>query len=118
MGLIGIIGAGRVRACDVRDRALQLFWWAYPNDRHHIFYLFVGFLDRRRAPERLGRPDHVDGQQFSAYWHVLGVGIIVFACIFVPDHHQSAGYVFGQTINNSGFGGHTLGRLALLHGVR
>ena len=33
----------------------------------------------------------------SAYWHVIGVLIIVFACIIVPDHHQSASYVFGQT---------------------
>ena len=39
----------------------------------------------------------------SAYWHVIGVLIIVFACIFVPDHHQSVCYVFTQTINNSGF---------------
>ena len=45
----------------------------------------------------------------SAFWHVAGVLIIVFACIFVPDHHQSASYVFGQTINNSGFGGHSFG---------
>lgn len=42
----------------------------------------------------------------SAYWHVIGVLIIVFALIFVPSHHQSAGYVFGQTVNNSGFSGH------------
>ncbi len=41
----------------------------------------------------------------SAYWHVIGVLIIVFACIFVPSHHQSASYVFTQTINNSGFRG-------------
>ena len=40
---------------------------------------------------------------------MIGVLIIVFACIFVPSHHQSAGYVFGQTINNSGFGGHSWG---------
>jgi amino acid transporter len=26
--------------------------------------------------------------------------------IFVPDHHQSAGFVFGHTINASGFSGH------------
>src|SRR5262249_30314407 len=36
---------------------------------------------------------------------IAGVAIIVIALIVVPDHHQSAGYVFGQTINNSGFHG-------------
>ncbi len=29
----------------------------------------------------------------SAYWHMIGVLIIVIVLIFVPDHHQSAVYV-------------------------
>src|SRR5262249_10331945 len=37
------------------------------------------------------------------------VVFIVGVLIFVPDHHRSAGYVFGQTINNTGFGGGTTG---------
>ena len=45
----------------------------------------------------------------SAYWHMVGVLIIVFALIIVPSHHQSVGYVFGQTVNNSGFSGHGWG---------
>ena len=40
----------------------------------------------------------------SAYWHMAGVVVIVLVLLFVPDHHQSLGYVFGETINNSGFG--------------
>jgi amino acid transporter len=40
----------------------------------------------------------------SVWWHVLGVLIIVAVLIIVPDHHQSAGTVFGHTINASGFG--------------
>jgi amino acid transporter len=31
--------------------------------------------------------------------------VIVFILGIVPDHHRSISYVFGQTINNSGFGG-------------
>ena len=42
---------------------------------------------------------------FSAWWHMVGVLFIVVVLAFVPDHHRSVGYVFGQTINNSGFGG-------------
>src|SRR3954471_16476624 len=41
----------------------------------------------------------------SAWWHMAGVLVIVAILIVVPDHHQSAGYVFGETINNSGFSG-------------
>ena len=42
----------------------------------------------------------------SAWWHMAGVAVIVLVLIIVPDHHQSASYVFTKTINNSGFSGH------------
>ena len=41
----------------------------------------------------------------SAYWHMVGVAIIVFVLIIVPDQHQSLSYVFTETVNNSGYGG-------------
>jgi amino acid transporter len=41
----------------------------------------------------------------SAWWHMVGVIVVVFVCGIVPDHHKSVAYVFGQTINNTGFGG-------------
>jgi amino acid transporter len=40
---------------------------------------------------------------FSAWWHMIGVLIIVAVLIALPDNHQSIGFVFGETINNSGF---------------
>ena len=45
----------------------------------------------------------------SAWWHMIGVAVIVIVMIVVPDHHKSFGYVFGHTINNSGFSGHNFG---------
>jgi hypothetical protein len=41
----------------------------------------------------------------SAYWHIIGVVIIVGALILIPDNHQSFSYVFTETINETGFGG-------------
>jgi amino acid transporter len=38
----------------------------------------------------------------SVGWHLLGVAIIIALLIFVPDDHQSASFVFGERINNSG----------------
>ena len=38
---------------------------------------------------------------------MAGVAFIVLVLIVVPDKHQSLGYVFGETINNSGFSRHT-----------
>ena len=40
----------------------------------------------------------------SAWWHMVGVVVIVGVLIVVPDHHQSLSYVFTETVNNSGFG--------------
>ncbi len=41
----------------------------------------------------------------SAWWHVVGVGVIVVVLAVVPDHHYSIGKVFTQTVNNSGLHG-------------
>ncbi len=44
----------------------------------------------------------------SVGWHLLGVAVIIAILVFVPDHHQSASWVFGHRINNNGaFGGST-----------
>jgi amino acid transporter len=40
----------------------------------------------------------------SVFWHVVGVAVIIAILVFVPDRHQSANFVFTDTINNSGFG--------------
>jgi amino acid transporter len=42
---------------------------------------------------------------FSAWWHMAGVVVIVGVLIFVPTHHQSVSFVFTKTINASGFQG-------------
>ena len=41
----------------------------------------------------------------SVGWHVLGVLVIIALVAFVPSHHQSASFVFGNRINNTGFHG-------------
>lgn len=47
----------------------------------------------------------------SVGWHVVGVAIVIALLIFVPDHHQDAGFVFGNKINNTGFDGGSTGSL-------
>jgi amino acid permease (GABA permease) len=39
----------------------------------------------------------------SVWWHVIGVLVIVGALIIVPDRHQSASFVFGHFVNNTGW---------------
>ena len=45
----------------------------------------------------------------SVGWHLVGVAVIIAILIFVPDHHQSASFVFGHRINNNGFFGGSTG---------
>ncbi len=47
----------------------------------------------------------------SAWWHMIGVLVVVGVLIVVPDTHASASFVFTETINNSGFGGTGFGEL-------
>ena len=39
----------------------------------------------------------------SVWWHILGVLIIVGVLAFAPSHHQSACFVFGHFVNNTGW---------------
>jgi amino acid transporter len=41
----------------------------------------------------------------SVGWHIVGVAVIIALLVFVPDHHQSASFVFGHRLNNNGFFG-------------
>ncbi|HEX6359892.1 amino acid permease [Actinophytocola sp.] len=51
----------------------------------------------------------------SVWWHVAGVLVIVGVLAFVPDNHQSASFVFGEFVNNTGWGsGLYVGLLGLL----
>jgi amino acid transporter len=39
----------------------------------------------------------------SVWWHVAGVAVIIAILVFGPENHQDFSFVFGETINNSGF---------------
>jgi amino acid permease (GABA permease) len=43
--------------------------------------------------------------KISVWWHVAGVTVIVGVLAFVPDRHQSPGFVFGEFVNNTGWTG-------------
>ena len=111
IGLIGIIGAVGYGLAIFATALLNLLWSLHERPATHLLRLrgrpvcaaLVNVFDVRIT-------SHLNA--VSAYWHLLGVAIIVLALIFVPDHHQSAGYVFGKTINASGFSGHGFSSIA------
>jgi amino acid transporter len=83
---------------------------------HHQFVLFLLILLLYTgvnifADQLLGLFNNI-----SVWWHVLGVALIIGVLVFVPDHHQNAGFVFGHTYNNSAFhGGATHGAFFWLY---
>jgi amino acid transporter len=89
--------------------ALLNFWFNYPNTREWTL-LTYGIVMLVAVTLNLFKV-HLTAllNTVSAYWHMIGVVFIVLVLIVVPDHHKSLGYVFGHTINNSGFGGHNFG---------
>jgi amino acid permease (GABA permease) len=40
----------------------------------------------------------------SVWWHIVGVLVIVGALVIFPSQHQSASFVFGSFVNNTGWG--------------
>ena len=67
-----------------------------------VFYTLVNiFADRGLALMN----------NISVGWHILGVAIIVGILVIVPDDHQSASFVFGERINNSGLHDGSTGNL-------
>src|SRR5436305_3091364 len=91
--------------CAFFSTALLNLLFNYPNSFGWIFFLYglimlgAGLINMFKVPITAAL------NTFSAWWHMVGVLVIVGILIAVPDHHRSVGYVFGQTINNSGFSG-------------
>ena len=53
----------------------------------------------------------------SAWWHLVGVAVIVAVLAIVPDHHLSLGAVFTQTANATGWTGPAAGAYTFLLGL-
>jgi amino acid transporter len=89
--------------------ALLNFWFSYPNTKEWTLLIY-GIVMLIAVVINLFKVWITALlNTVSAYWHMIGVVFIVLVLIVVPDHHKSFGYVFGHTINNSGFGGHNFG---------
>jgi amino acid transporter len=91
--------------------ALLDFWFDYPNTREWtlLTYAIVMALAVLLNMANVRITSMLN--TVSAYWHMAGVAFIVIVLIIVPNDHQSLGYVFTETINNSGFQGGNFGNI-------
>src|SRR5205085_11401694 len=92
-------------AATFTDALLQLLWpGTFHGTQHEIVAVYAVILALHALMNIFSVRLVALLNDVSVWWHVAGVLIIVGFLIFKPDHHQSFGYVFGHTINNSGFG--------------
>ena len=73
---------------------------------HHTFVLFFLILLLHALVNIFSSPLVAALTRVSAWWHVIGVMVIIVILIAVPSHHQSFSFVFGHRINLSGFSSH------------
>jgi amino acid transporter len=84
--------------------ALANLWFNYSNDSHHVMYVYAAILILHALLNIFGVRLVAMLNWVSAYWHVIGVAVIVIVLIVVPNSHQSVSWVFSKTVNNAGFG--------------
>ena len=113
IGLIGIVASVDYVLAFFLSQLFGLWgWdWGFVNwaDKQHIiqeiFWLYAVLLVLHAMINIFSHRLISLFTSISVWWHVLGAAIILGILIFVPDHHQSASFVFTQKINNSGFAG-------------
>jgi amino acid permease (GABA permease) len=83
---------------------LDLQGWFSAAEHWHTILLFGIILVLHAALNTFGVKLVALLNDISVWWHIIGVAVIVLFLAFLPDHHQSAGYVFGHFVNNTGWG--------------
>jgi amino acid transporter len=115
IGLVGIVAGVGYGAAIFLNAVLSIYGvkigsidFATSNTSailHHQFVLFLIILVVYTAINIFADPLLALFNNISVGWHVLGVLVILGVLIFVPDHHQDAGFVFGHKNNLTGFHG-------------
>src|SRR5215470_2465652 len=112
VGLVGVVASVDYGCAQFLNATLSLYGlnlgFANWGDTAHImsetFLLFALILLLHALINIFSSPLVALFNNISVFWHVAGVAAIVLVLAFAPAHHQSFSFVFGHTINNSGFG--------------
>jgi amino acid transporter len=87
--------------------ALLNYWFDYPNTKEYVYLAYAVVLLIALCLNLLKVSFTAMLNTISAYWHMIGVGVIVAVLLLVPDDHRSLGSVFTDTVNATGWGGGT-----------
>jgi amino acid transporter len=112
VGLLGIVasvayGAAAFLAPLLGLYGVNVLGMDFTDTKHVItetFALFLVILVVVTAINIFSSPLLGLFNNISVGWHVVGVAVVILILFLVPSHHQSASWVFGHRINNTGFG--------------
>ena len=110
VGLVGIVASVAYGAAFFLYSTLALYgveflgmdFAAGDNILGDTFVLFLVILAFVTLLNIFGHKALATLNNISVGWHVIGTAIVIALLVFVPDDHQSASFVFGERINNSG----------------
>jgi amino acid transporter len=88
---------------------------SYGNTPRWVLFTYALILLAAGLVNMLKVPITAMLNAISAWWHMVGVLVVVGILIVVPDNHKSVGYVFGETLNNTGFSGSNLGDIVFVY---
>jgi amino acid transporter len=104
IGQISVTAAIDYGAATFTTALLNLWFPAVGTDTPTIFIVFTAIIALHIALNLLNINLLALLNTISAWWHMVGVVVVVAVLAVVPEH-QSVGFVFTQTIDNSGFTG-------------
>ncbi len=110
VGLVGIVasvgyGAAFFLWATLNLYGLDIFGIDFGDGKHILgetWFLFVLIMIFYTLVNIFGDRFLALMNNVSVGWHLLGVAVIIALLVFIPDDHQSASFVFGERINNSG----------------
>jgi amino acid transporter len=105
IGQIGVTAAINYGSAIFWTSLLNLWFPGVDTGKHTVFLVYTIIMALQLLLNLNGVRLLALINSISAWWHMAGVAVIVLILIIVPDHHQSAHFVFAHTINNSGFSG-------------
>ena len=73
------------------------------TDTATIFIVYTVIMALHLSVNRINVSFLGQVNTFSAWWHMVGVLVIVVVLLVIPERHQSVAFVFTATLNNSGF---------------
>jgi amino acid permease (GABA permease) len=97
--------------------ALLDIQWGFDARHWHTILLFAAILAVHGTLNTFGVRLVALLNDVSVWWHIIGVLVIVGVLAFAPSHHQSASFVFGHFVNNTGFTGGATGIYVVLIGL-